>query len=325
MFRLGIFFSSFLCLSILGSDRSFALEEVKPVTGGHTHLSSTFTPSKVVKPSLSAANYQGLKGWDHLFNLLIARGVDPDELQKILSNRKMPAFKPLYFSLDPKESRAAYRRRNRQSEINNAMEFYRKHEEKFIAAEQNYDVPKNVILSILQMETRCGKFTGKSTVFHGLARLAIAADPDNIEKNFNRLKKKDKKNKVTITRVSERALWLENTFLPHVLATINVAKSKGLETLDLKGSYSGAIGLPQFLPGNQLTYGVDGNGDGNVDLFSPEDAIPSVANFLKAKGWREKNLSQSEQEKVIWHYNRSEPYVETVIKMAERMKKAIQG
>ncbi len=323
MFRWSLIFTFLLCLTSLGSKLSFALEEVKPSSSGHSHLSSTYTPSKVVRPSNSASNYKGLKGWDHLFNLLIARGVDPNELQKTLSDRKMPSFKPLYFSLDPKESRAAYRRRNRDSEIKNAVEFYRKHESKFIEAEKRFQVPRSVILSILQMETRCGKFTGNSIVFHGLARLAIAADPDNIEKNFNRLKKKDKENKVTLTRVSERALWLENTFLPHVLATINVAQAKGLKTLDLKGSYSGAIGLPQFLPGNQLTYGVDGNENGEVDLFSPDDAIPSVANFLQAKGWNTMHPSQEEKEKVIWHYNRSAPYVETVLKMAKRMDGAL--
>jgi membrane-bound lytic murein transglycosylase B len=322
MFRWSLIFIFLLCLTSLGSKLAFALEEVKP-SSGHSHLSSTYTPSKVVMPSNSASNYKGLKGWDHLFNLLIARGVDPNQLQKTLSDSKMPSFKPLYFSLDPKESRAAYRRRNRDSEIKNAVEFYRKHESKFIEAEERFQVPRSVILSILQMETRCGKFTGNSIVFHGLARLAIAADPDNIEKNFNRLKKKDKENKVTLTRVSERALWLENTFLPHVLATINVAQAKGLETLDLKGSYSGAIGLPQFLPGNQLTFGIDGNSDGEVDLFSPDDAIPSVANFLQAKGWNTMHPSTEEQEKVIWHYNRSAPYVETVLKIARRIDKAL--
>ena len=56
--------------------------------------------------------------------------------------------------------------------------------------------------------------------------------------------------------------------------------------LNQLGSYAGAIGLPQFMPGSIRRFAVDGNNDGKIDLRnSPEDAIASVANFLKAHGW----------------------------------------
>jgi membrane-bound lytic murein transglycosylase B len=56
--------------------------------------------------------------------------------------------------------------------------------------------------------------------------------------------------------------------------------------LNQTGSYAGAIGLPQFMPGSIRRFAVDGNKDGKIDLRnSPEDAIASVANFLKVHGW----------------------------------------
>jgi membrane-bound lytic murein transglycosylase B len=56
--------------------------------------------------------------------------------------------------------------------------------------------------------------------------------------------------------------------------------------LTQSGSYAGAIGLPQFMPGSILRFAVDGDLDGKIDLrHSPEDAIASVANFLKEHGW----------------------------------------
>jgi len=284
-------------------------------------LASHFqTPFPLVENGTSdfSKKYDNLKGWDHLFDLLAARGINHTDLAKIFRDKRMPAYKTLYYSIDPKESRAAYQRRNTKAERINALEFYKKYKKEFEQAETRFEVDRSVILSLLQIETRCGDYTGRSRVFHRLARLAGAAKPENIEINFKKKRKEDKT--LRLSQFSERALWLEDTFLPHTAASIVVAKERNTHPLELKGSSAGAIGLPQFLPGNQLLYGVDADSDGRVDLFKPEDAIFSVANFLKSKGWK-KDLSQKQKEEVIWHYNRSKPYVETVLIMAARLKK----
>jgi membrane-bound lytic murein transglycosylase B len=55
----------------------------------------------------------------------------------------------------------------------------------------------------------------------------------------------------------------------------------------MRGSYAGAIGIPQFMPGSYRRFAVDFDGDGQRDLHgSPSDAVGSVANFLKEHGWR---------------------------------------
>ncbi len=80
----------------------------------------------------------------------------------------------------------------------------------------------------------------------------------------------------------------------------------------------GAIGLPQFLPSSLAKFGVDGNSDGRIDLYDPEDAIFSTANYLKAHGWCQARYP-SDKEQVIWHYNHSKPYVSVVLGIAERL------
>src|SRR5690606_12526765 len=72
---------------------------------------------------------------------------------------------------------------------------------------------------------------------------------------------------------------LENTLL--------LARESAIDPFSLYGSYAGAIGWPQFMPGSIRRYAVDFDGDGKVDLRnSPVDAIGSIANFLVKHGWK---------------------------------------
>ncbi len=69
--------------------------------------------------------------------------------------------------------------------------------------------------------------------------------------------------------------------------TLLFARESGIDPFSLRGSYAGAVGWPQFMPGSIRSYAVDFDGDGKVDLRnSPVDAIGSIANFLVAHGWK---------------------------------------
>jgi membrane-bound lytic murein transglycosylase B len=69
-------------------------------------------------------------------------------------------------------------------------------------------------------------------------------------------------------------------------ALIRFSGREGLDPATIKGSYAGAMGIPQFMPSNALTLARDGSKDGKVDLFDHQDAIFSVANYLKHHGWK---------------------------------------
>jgi membrane-bound lytic murein transglycosylase B len=89
----------------------------------------------------------------------------------------------------------------------------------------------------------------------------------------------------------------------------------------LRGSGSGAFGYPQFLPTSYLRYGTDGDGDGIVDLYDSRDAAASCANYLASHGWKTAT-SDAQRRAVIWRYNHSAPYVDTVLTLAGRIERA---
>src|SRR6185369_13282950 len=114
---------------------------------------------------------------------------------------------------------------------------------------------------------------------------------------------------------------LEGVFYPEVLAMFGLADRTGVDPLDVRGSGSGAFGLPQFLPSSYLRFGVDGDADGRVSLYDPADAIASAANYLAHHGWRP-GISRAEQRQVIWTYNHSDPYIDTVLALAADLERA---
>jgi membrane-bound lytic murein transglycosylase B len=143
------------------------------------------------------------------------------------------------------------------------IEFWNTHADTLARAEAMFGVPAEIIVGIIGVETIYGRNTGRFRVADVLATLAFAY-PD------------------VPNRVARMAFFrseLENTML--------LARKSGIDPLSLLGSFAGAVGLPQFMPGSIMSYAVDFDGDGTVDLRnSPVDAIGSVANFLARHGWQ---------------------------------------
>jgi len=98
-------------------------------------------------------------------------------------------------------------------------------------------------------------------------------------------------------------------------ALLQYARTNQLDPVALKGSQYGAIGICQFMPSNAIKYGVDGDGDGRVDLFEVEDALPSMGNYMRANGWK----GDSSIEKALYRYNPSEIYINTIMAMADKL------
>jgi membrane-bound lytic murein transglycosylase B len=73
------------------------------------------------------------------------------------------------------------------------------------------------------------------------------------------------------------------------------------------------------MPSNILALARDGDGDERIDLFNHADAITSIASYLKHYGWHA-GIGRKKAYQVIYHYNHSRQYVDTVLKVAERLK-----
>ena len=146
--------------------------------------------------------------------------------------------------------------------INAGVKFWIEHAEVLARAEREYGVPAEIIVGIIGIETVYGRNTGRFRVLDVLTTLAFAY-PE-------------------APNQAARMAFFRGE-LEHTLV---LARKNSIDPFSLLGSFAGAIGLPQFMPGSILAYGVDYDGDGAVNLRgSVTDAIGSVANFLVKHGW----------------------------------------
>jgi membrane-bound lytic murein transglycosylase B len=158
----------------------------------------------------------------------------------------------------------AYRERFVTDErIAKALIFWRRHQSALEAAQSRYGVDAHIIVGILGVETIYGEQRGKVPTLDALTTLAFdfpAAHP----------------------RAAERAAY----FRGELSALLELSHSLQRPLKAWRGSYAGALGYPQFMPSSWQRWGVDFDGNGQVDLInSPVDAIGSVANYLQSHGW----------------------------------------
>ena len=148
--------------------------------------------------------------------------------------------------------------------IQAGVEFWKLHADTLARAEQAYGVPAAIIVGIIGVETIYGRDTGSFRVLDVLATLSFDF-PD----------------------AHPRAEQRRGFFRDELGQFLLLASRTGADPTGFKGSYAGAMGLPQFMPSSWLRYAVDFDGDGRTDLFkSGADAIGSVANYFREHGWQ---------------------------------------
>jgi membrane-bound lytic murein transglycosylase B len=262
------------------------------------------------------------KGWGWMVDRLADGGIPREEAARAFADDRMPDFEGLLFGLNPSEPRSLYRHFLRPRSVARARACAAENARWLDAAERVHGVDASVVAAILYVETGCGAYTGRSLVLHRLARLAMANEPHNLARNLSRWTGSDGWiDPETAERVRARARYLDAVFYPQVVATFQIAERNEMDPLDLRGSSAGAIGFPQFLPLNYIAFGTDGDGDGRVSLFDPADAAASCARFLASHGWRG-DLDRADQRRVIAAYNPSAPYVDTVLRLAYRIRRS---
>jgi membrane-bound lytic murein transglycosylase B len=260
-------------------------------------------------------------GWDYLINKLVADGVPRARVLAAFRDPRVADFDGLDFSLYPHESVRRYRGLRAPASVAAARRCRDAYDAELRAAEDRFGVPASVVAALLHVETHCGRNTGSHMVFTRVARLAMANDPANVNANLYRhtLGVPYAEIPRIEQRVRQRAREIEGTFYPEVLALFSFEERVGIDPLAIRGSGAGAFGLPQFLPSSYLRFAVDGNGDGRVSLYDPDDAAASAANYLARHGWRP-GVGHTRKRQVIWAYNHSDPYVDTVLLLADRIE-----
>lgn len=143
-----------------------------------------------------------------------------------------------------------------QKRVQFGLEFWDKYRKTLRRAERKYGVPQEIIIAVIGVETIYGRNAGNFRVLDALTTLAF-----------------DYPRRADFFRDE-----LENYLL--------LAREQQFDLLDIRGSYAGALGIPQFMPSSYRNYAVDFNNNRTIDLLRENvDSIGSVANYLQGYGW----------------------------------------
>ena len=143
-----------------------------------------------------------------------------------------------------------------QERVTQGLNFWEKHHEILQTAENEYGVPAEIIVAIIGVETRYGKTKGNDKVLDALSTLAF--------------------------HYPKRSKFFRGELEQFLL----LIREQNVDPFSIKGSYAGAMGIPQFISSSYRNYAIDFDADNKVDIWNnPADAIGSVANYFKKHGW----------------------------------------
>ena len=197
-------------------------------------------------------------------------GLDLEWTQKIIGTARIS--EPIRQLVLPPKTSAAPQRKNWNGyrarfvepvRIRAGVKFRDQHREALQLAQAQFGVPAEIIVGVLGVETLWGQQTGQIRVLDALVTLAV-----------------------DFPQAHPRAAQRSAYFAEELEQFLRLMHDSGTDPREPRGSYAGDMGLPQFMPSSWARYGVDMNGDGRIDLWNADDAIGSVANYLRGKGWQ---------------------------------------
>lgn len=212
-----------------------------------------------------------------------------------------------------------------QASVTAVRAFMKDNDTLLSSAQKKYGVQKEVIASILWIESRCGKITGTYHVPSVFLSLLMTNDSLNINASVQKVltdqqldsSKIDSVTALIKRRADKKASWAKR----ELEALEHIHYRKVMDVPNLHGSWAGAFGFPQFLPSSYNSWAVDGNGDKTIDLYNVADAAKSIGNYLRVNGW---GLRKKQQRKAVHHYNNSDAYVNAVFTLAGKLRRTKQ-
>lgn len=142
--------------------------------------------------------------------------------------------------------------------VQGGVRFWRENAEVLERAAEQFGVPPEIIVAIIGVETSYGSYTGSYRVLDALATLSFAYPPRS------------------------------EFFLRELEQFLLLARELDMPPARVRGSYAGAMGMPQFISSSYRNYAVDFNEDGRIDLWNTHaDIIGSVANYFSRHGWED--------------------------------------
>jgi len=255
--------------------------------------------------------------FESLQDRLIKDGFDKD---RILALYKRPEvnfeIKGVSRFLVHRESTLNYDQFSSKESIHNALQYMAHHKKELERTEKNYGVDKEIITAILLVETRLGAMVGGPLVLNTLSTTAALADAHVREMFWDSVSKSIRLTRKQFDRwVRKKSAWAYK----ELKAFLEYTTEEHMDPADIPGSFSGAMGIAQFMPSNILVFAKDGDNNGITNLFDHADAISSIGNYLKHYGWHP-GIDREKAYHVIYHYNHSSQYVNTILKVSAILK-----
>jgi len=263
-----------------------------------------------------------LKFFNPVINCLKQKGIDTNFIKNIvLDNRTKFDDKYVKINVNGYLKKTDYAHNFTKNSVQKAKDFYLRNILTLKKAEIEYGVPSEIITAILWIETRCGEYLGSNHIVSVFLSTAMVNQPEYIQLNKENLINSFNGDETNLhellikleQRTEKKYEWAIN----ELIALSKMIKSSPVPILDLYGSWAGAFGISQFLPSSYNSWAIDGNNDSIINLYHTDDAIFSVANYLKINGWCD---TQECKRNAIFHYNNSIDYVEAVLQLSRKIK-----
>jgi len=265
----------------------------------------------------AAAENKSSRYFESLQTRLIKDGFNKRKINDLYSRSQISfEIKGVARFLSHREATLNYDQFSSRNSIKKARQYMKKHRQALASTQKRYGVDKEVITAIILVESQLGKLVGRSPTLNTLSSLASLTDKNVRNMLWDQISSTSRLSKKKYEKwAHKKSKWAYR----ELKAFLNYTAAERIDPLTVSGSYAGAIGIAQFMPTNILALAKDGDNDGRIDIFNHADAITSIASYLKHYGWQA-NIDKAKAQKVIYRYNHSKYYVDTILKISGLLK-----
>ncbi len=196
--------------------------------------------------------------WKKNFKIIaLNNNISEDTFDLVMSNTKFlpnvikyDRFQPEFYE----DTKTYISKRTSNKKVSKGANFYNQNLNLIKSIEEKFSIEKELLLSLMGIETNFGTYVGKMDILSSLATLSF----DKRRSEF---------------------------FTKELLILLDLIENKQIDYETLYGSWAGAFGFFQFMPSTMLNYAIDYDENGSINLKSNIDAYASAANYLKQIGW----------------------------------------